>query len=125
MMHQSNPGVRRRRVSQPSIHLPWSVYSPSKKTGALDLSRFSFGAKNSSLATSTAPPSFSEARSMSSVKSICSLNQPFSTTIVLTIQALLSDRVRLVRLRSQGAPLRRHAHETYAVRQKSLNGQHD
>ena len=28
MMHQSWPGVRRRRVSQPSIHLPRSVYLP-------------------------------------------------------------------------------------------------
>src|SRR5882672_2722188 len=70
MMHQSKPGVRRRRVSQPSIHFPRSVYLPSIKTGALGLSRFSLGAKNSSLATSTAPPSFSEARSTSSVKSI-------------------------------------------------------
>src|SRR5882724_1853620 len=70
MMHQSYPGVRRRRVSQPSIHFPRSVYLPSTKMGALGLSRFSLGAKNSSLATSTAPPSFSEARSTSSVKSI-------------------------------------------------------
>src|SRR5260370_6763183 len=69
-MHQSNPCVRRRRVSHPSIHLPRSVYLPSMKIGGAGLSRFSFGAKNSSLATSTAPPRRSEARSTSSVKSI-------------------------------------------------------
>src|SRR6266404_1021656 len=40
------------------------------KTGAAGLSKFSFGAKNSSLAKSTAPPRRSEARSTSSVKSI-------------------------------------------------------
>src|SRR5882762_1471609 len=69
-MHQSNPGVRRRRDSQPSIHFPRSVYLPSIKTGADGFSRFSLGAKNSSLANSTAPPRRSEARSTSSVKSI-------------------------------------------------------
>ena len=36
-MHQSWPGVRRRRVSQPSIHLPRSVYLSGMKTGALGL----------------------------------------------------------------------------------------
>src|ERR1044072_8073316 len=70
MMHQSKPGVRRRRLSQPSIHLPRSVYLPSIKIGSLARSRFSFGAKKSSLATSTAPPTFSEARSIKSVKFI-------------------------------------------------------
>src|SRR6185503_18949869 len=69
-MHQSNPGVRRRRDSQPSIHFPRSVYLPSMKTGTEGFSRFSFGAKNSSLAYSTVPPSRSDARSISSVKSI-------------------------------------------------------
>src|SRR2546426_10657014 len=74
MMHQSNPGVRRRRDSQPSIHFPRSVYLPSIKTGADGFSKFSFGAKNSSLATSTAPPNLSEARSISSVNSMASLS---------------------------------------------------
>src|SRR5215831_6390974 len=69
-MHQSNPGVRRRRDSQPSIHFPRSVYLPSMKTGSEGLSKFSFGAKKSSLAKSTAPPRRSEARSIKSVKSI-------------------------------------------------------
>src|SRR5882724_6854926 len=73
-MHQSKPGVRRRRLSHPSIHLPRSVYSPSRKIGAAALRRFSLGAKKSSLATSTAPPSFSDARSTNSVKSICATN---------------------------------------------------
>src|SRR6266571_9402935 len=71
--HQSNPGVRRRRVSQPSIHLPRSVYLPSMKTGGDGFRRFSLGAKNSSLATSTAPPRRSDARSISSIKSIGAL----------------------------------------------------
>src|SRR5947207_10556499 len=71
--HQSNPGVRRRRVSQPSIHLPRSVYLPSMKMGAAGLRRLSLGAKNSSLATSTAPPRRSDARSISSMKSIGAL----------------------------------------------------
>ena len=62
-MHQSWPGVRRRRVSQPSIHLPRAVYLPSMKTGFDSLSRFSLGAKNSSLAASARPPSRSAARS--------------------------------------------------------------
>src|SRR2546428_13213707 len=70
MTHQSNPGVRRLRVSQPSIHFPRSVYLPSMKTGTDGFNKFSFGAKNSSLANSTAPPSRSEARSINSVKSI-------------------------------------------------------
>src|SRR6185369_12123795 len=61
---------RRRRVSHPSIHFPRSVYFPSIKIGALGLSKFSLGAKKSSLATTTAPPSRSDARSISSVKSM-------------------------------------------------------
>ena len=69
-MHQSFPGVRRRLVSQPSIHLPRSVNSPSRQTGLSALRRFSLGAKNSSLAASTAPPNRSAARSISSVKCI-------------------------------------------------------
>ena len=34
-MHQSWPGVRRRRVSQPSIHLPRSVYLSGMKIARL------------------------------------------------------------------------------------------
>src|SRR5438045_8821912 len=73
MMHESNPGVLRRRDSHPSIHLPRSVYLPSMKMGAAGLRRLSLGAKNSSLATSTAPPRRSDARSISSMKSIGAL----------------------------------------------------
>src|SRR5581483_528316 len=53
----------RRRVSQPSIHFPRLVYLPSTKTALPGLSRFSFGAKNSSLAERTFPPILSDARS--------------------------------------------------------------
>src|SRR5437762_1268744 len=58
MMHQSwsGPGPRRRRVSHPSIHLPRSVYLPSRNTPRPGSSRFSLGAKNSSLARSARPP---------------------------------------------------------------------
>ena len=56
-MHQSWPGVRRRRVSQPSIHLPRSVYLSAMKTAGSGLSRFSFSAKKSSLAATPRPPS--------------------------------------------------------------------
>src|ERR1043166_2082072 len=67
MMAQSWPGVLRRRVSQPSIHFPRSVYNPSFHSGAPAFSRPSLGAKNSSFAAITAPPRRSLARSMRSV----------------------------------------------------------
>src|SRR5436305_14504323 len=72
-MHQSWPGSRRRRVSQPSIHLPTSVYTPSFQTASPALRRFSLGAKNSSFAIKTEPPSRSAARSTRSVKSLRSV----------------------------------------------------
>src|SRR5713226_2592136 len=73
MTAQSCPGVRFRRDSQPSIHLPRSVYLPATKTGSAALMRFSFSAKKSSLAASTLPPARSPARSSISVKRvICS-----------------------------------------------------
>ncbi len=53
---QSWPGVRRRCDSQPSIHLPRSVYSPSRHSGAPGRSSASFGAKYSSVAWSTNVP---------------------------------------------------------------------
>src|ERR1043166_5466050 len=55
MTHQSNPGVLRRRDSQPSIHLPRSVYLPSMKMGAEGFSKFSFGAKKCPLPGTTPP----------------------------------------------------------------------
>src|ERR1041384_556066 len=61
--HQSFPGVRRRRVSQPSIHLPRSVYLSAMKIPRPGFSRFSFSAKNSSFAISALPPSRSAAKS--------------------------------------------------------------
>src|SRR4051812_25056249 len=72
-MHQSKPGVRRRRLSQPSIHLPRSVYLSSTNMGLEVFTKFSFSAKKSSFATSTDPPRRSDARSISSVKSILNL----------------------------------------------------
>ena len=49
--HQSCPGVRRRRDSQPSIHLPRAVNLPGMKIAGSALSRFDLGAKKSSLAS--------------------------------------------------------------------------
>src|SRR5512144_2510121 len=63
-MHQSEPGVRRRRVSQPSIHLPRLVYLPSRNTGGPGFSRLDLGAKNSSLASTARPPTRAAARSI-------------------------------------------------------------
>ncbi len=66
--HQSWPGVRRRRVSQPSIHLPrGGELAGDEDRPAPALSRFAFGAKNSSLAASARPPTRAEARSASAV----------------------------------------------------------
>ncbi len=70
-MAQSCPATRFRRLSQPSIHLPRSVYSCGRKTASAGLRRFSFSAKKSSLAAITAPRRRSEARSISSVKGAC------------------------------------------------------
>lgn len=55
-MHQSWPGIRLRRVSQPSIHLPWSVNLSAIKIGSVSLSKFSAAANQSSLANKTFPP---------------------------------------------------------------------
>src|ERR1051326_5194220 len=63
MMHQSLPGVRRRRVSHPSIHFPRSVYLSGTKMPLPAIRRFSLGAKNSSFAKRAAPPTRAEARS--------------------------------------------------------------
>ncbi len=69
-MHQSTPGVRRRRVSQPSIHLPRLVKRSATKIGGSALSRLSASAKNSSLRPTTAAPSRSSESTGSVVKSI-------------------------------------------------------
>src|ERR1700674_5251374 len=61
--HQSCPGVRRRRVSHPSIHLPRSVYLSAMKIPRPGFRRFSFSAKNSSFARSAVPPTRAAARS--------------------------------------------------------------
>ena len=67
--HQSWPGLAA-AAGLPAVHpLAASVYSPAMNTGRPALSRFSFGAKNSSFAASTAPPRRSAARSTRSVKS--------------------------------------------------------
>ena len=68
-MHQSWPGVRLRRDSQPSIHLPRAVNFPGMKIAGSGLTRFDFGAKKSSLAAIARPPSRDEARSARLAKS--------------------------------------------------------
>src|SRR5215213_5160548 len=104
IMQQSKPGVRRRRLSQPSIHLPRSVYLPSINTGALALSKFSLGAKKSSFATSTAPPTRSEARSIRSVKSIFSHKK--------AQKALITKSTKTLRHKEHKIQLRKHAYST-------------
>src|SRR5437588_3996122 len=61
--HQSCPGMRRRRVSHPSIHLPRSVYLSAMKIPRPGFRRFSFSAKNSSVARRAVPPRRAAARS--------------------------------------------------------------
>ena len=65
--HQSWPTVRRRRDSHPSIHFPRVVNVPGMKIGGAGLTRFDFGAKNSSLAATARPPTRDEARSARAV----------------------------------------------------------
>src|SRR5688572_3290943 len=67
MIAKSWPGTRLRRLSQPSIHFPRSVYSCSFQIGFDGLRRFSFSAKKSSFAYSSLPPRRSEARSSRSL----------------------------------------------------------
>src|SRR5262245_50908075 len=62
-MHQSWPGTRRRRDSQPSIHLPFDLYFPGMKIAGSGLTRFDFGAKKSSLVATARPPTLADARS--------------------------------------------------------------
>src|SRR4051794_41919644 len=69
---QSDPGERRRRVSQPSYSLPrWP--NPGSAWAGCGSTRFSLAAKNSSLAASTAPPSARLARSGRGVGSLIGL----------------------------------------------------
>src|SRR5688572_27987669 len=62
-MHQSWPGTRRRRDSQPSIHLPFDVYFPGMKIAGSGLTSFDFAAKKSSLVAIARPPTLADARS--------------------------------------------------------------
>src|SRR5688572_4052882 len=69
-MHQSWPGVRRRRDSQPSIHLPRFVYLPGMKTAGSGFTRLDFAAKKSSLAAIARPPTRADARSARLINSV-------------------------------------------------------
>ena len=88
--HQSCPAVLFLRDSHPSIHLPRSVYLSDMNSPRPGLSRFSFGAKNSSLANKVRPPFDSDARSMRSFLSLgtmishyyFTLRTPHKTSIV-------------------------------------------
>src|SRR5688572_18388939 len=68
-MHQSWPATRRRRDSQPSIHLPLVVYLPGMKIGGSALTRFDLGAKKSSFAAIARPPTRADARSVTLINS--------------------------------------------------------
>src|SRR5215213_2666661 len=69
---QSWPGLRRRRLSQPSYSLPLCPNSVRSAAGS-GSTRFSRAAKNSSLAATTAPPNARFARSGRRVKSVIGL----------------------------------------------------
>src|ERR1700741_120221 len=60
--HQSCPGVRLRRLSQPSIHLPFSSYLSGMKTGSAGSISRALSAKKSSGAWTTSAPSRGWAR---------------------------------------------------------------
>ena len=101
MTHQSWPGVRRRRDSQPSIHLPRDVYLPGMNTAASAFSRFDFDAKKSSLVAIARPPIRAQARSTSAVN-------PGGETALLIFSAMLrhtaygKSQVRLVQVKRNG-----------------------
>ncbi len=105
--HQSWPGVRRRRVSQPSIHLPRDVYLPGMKVPRPGFSRFSFGAKNSSLAAMARPPTRAAARSASSVSAVSSVKGAMATEQGFSSRAG-RERAPIV---SHDAPEKRRLHE--------------
>src|SRR5215213_11119092 len=69
---QSWPGLRRRRLSQPSYSLPLCPNSVRAAAGS-GSTRFSLAAKNSALAATTAPPDARLARSGGRLKSVIEL----------------------------------------------------
>jgi hypothetical protein len=105
-MHQSWPGVRRRRDSQPSIHLPRVVYRSGTKIGAAGLIRLAFGAKKSSLAASTRPPVRADARSASRVNAVVLSSRPLIFRLLECCMLVRSgygkSRVRIVQVRRRG-----------------------
>src|SRR5687767_8090651 len=104
-MHQSCPGVRRRRDSHPSIHLPRAVNLPGTNTAGSGFSRFDRGAKKSSFAASARPPTRADARSARAVNAGSSAAAAaFELGILwpmLAHSAYGKSRVRLVQVSRQ------------------------
>src|SRR5436190_10889301 len=97
--HQSCPGVRRRRDSQPSIHLPRSVYLSAMKIPRPGFSRFSFSAKNSSFAISAFPPTRSAARSTRPAGTVALESAGFTSAAAICAVGPRRDKQRNVVLR--------------------------
>src|SRR6186997_1016143 len=103
-MHQSLPGTRRRRDSQPSIHLPLVVYFPGMKTAGSGLTRFDFAAKKSSLVAIARPPTRADARSARLINS-CPVAIPMpsiSSKASLSRTSYGKSRIRLVQVLRRG-----------------------
>ena len=106
-MHQSWPGTRRRRDSQPSIHLPRDVYLPGMNTAGSGLTRFAFGAKKSSLVATARPPTRADARSARLVNSGAVAIEPLFASLLSSYAALSQtsygkSRIRLVQVSRRG-----------------------
>lgn len=95
-MHQSWPGVRRRRDSHPSIHFPRDVNFPGRNIAGSGLTRLDREAKKSSLAAIARPRTRVEASSARVAKEglLCS--------VMLTHTAYGKSRVRLVKVVRHG-----------------------
>src|SRR5450432_417622 len=72
--HQSYPGPRFLRLSQPSIHLPRSVNLPGTNTARPAKSKFSMPAKKSSLVARALPPTNAAAKSTNPLKPVLVLS---------------------------------------------------
>src|SRR5688572_26249720 len=105
-IHQSWPGTRRRRDSQPSIHFPFEVYLSGMKMAGPGLTRLDFGAKNSSLAAIARPPTRADARSARLVNSCAvaiGVLMPFiPTKAALSKTSYGKSRIRLVQVSRRG-----------------------
>src|SRR5688572_15277450 len=106
--HQSCPGPRLRRLSQPSIHLPLVSYLPGTNSAGAGFSMRSFAAKKSSLAASASAPSRASARltwrRVNSGAPADSRSPIIWRRASILIRALIQDRIANVRQRFHRRP---------------------